>query len=118
MASYHHGVALRLTALAAAALLAAGAVYVVRDRDHLAAEIRTHKVAYAACERAGGAPAACKRRDGWSHLAAVRDGDLLGLPFFALGALLCIILGVRITIGPPAPADTAGLDVTSTVVPE
>ena len=110
--------ALRLTALGAVAVLAACTAYALHDRNHLAAEIRARQATYASCLRRGDTKAACTLRYSWSHLAGEREGDLLGLPFFAFGAVLIIILAVRVTIGPPASSQTAGLDVTSTVAPE
>ena len=114
---------LRLTALASIAIIAATSVYVVHDRSHLAAEIRSRQATHTSCVRANPGTTATERRSrrarcSWSNLVAAREGDLLGIPFFALGVLLSIILVVRITIGKPDPADPRGLDVRSTVVPE
>jgi hypothetical protein len=114
---------LRLTALTSVAIIAATALYVVHDRSHLAAEIHNRRAAYASCLRANPGSSAIKRhrrahRCDWSTLAAAREGDLLGVPFFALAVLLSVILVLRITIAKPEPSDSSGIDVTSTVVPE
>lgn len=114
---------LRLTALASIAIIAATALYVVHDRSHLGAEIRDRRAGYASCLRTSPGATATERRTraarcGWSTLAAAREGDLLGIPFFVLGVLLSVILVIRITIAKPEPGDPRGIDVTATVVPE
>jgi hypothetical protein len=85
---------LRLASLAALALLAGATAFVLVDRSHLASEINQRRELHAACAaRYPSGSAAEKGVCGWAELQAIRTGELLGLPFFALaGALMLILL--------------------------
>lgn len=77
----------------------------VVDRSHLASQIHARQSRYGACvalvhrsleQSAAQLKAERAQRCGWSQLEALRTGELISLPFFALACLLSLILAFRV----------------------
>jgi hypothetical protein len=76
-------------------LIAAAGLYVAKDRAHVESLIRARQSAYVQCsQRYRGRKLATKReqRCGWTRLSAIRNADLLGLPFLVLTLGMALLL--------------------------
>ena len=85
-----------------ALVVAGSAAYVLYDRAHVEHHIKARQANYTTCAREypGARHAkARKSRCGWSELTAIRQGDVLGLPFIivAIGAFLVLAYHSRPT---------------------
>jgi hypothetical protein len=93
------GISVRLVSVLSVVLIAALALFVVKDRSRLESQIHSRQARYVSCSRdfRGRKLAATKARVcGWSQLSERRLGDLVGLPFFAVALGLTLILVYKI----------------------
>jgi hypothetical protein len=93
MSTYHRTISLRLATILSALLMAAAAVFAFTNRSRLESRIQHIRASEPSCALTRPAPAGdC----GVAHLLQLRQGDVLGLPFLALGLGFFLVLVYKI----------------------